>query len=834
MLITNTEGYYIITIALCCAAGGLYAGLQAWSISCIDIKKEAEEHADMYDIDEKESLISTEVKGETLDDDFDKMTRLVKLEYYGGKIADGATAFLWAEYKIMAIFIVIFAAFVYGIVDIVGANKQAGNKYYPYATIAFIIGSLTSILCGYLGMKIAVMANYRTTFKAMNKKTDQAYEGAFDLAYKAGCVMGFGLVSISLFVLVVLMVSYIYIFRPNVHEGGDRTFAVLMDLIAGYGLGGSAMALFGRVGGGIYTKAADVGADLAGKVCEGLAEDDPKNPATIADNVGDNVGDIAGMGSDLFGSLAESTCAALVLISSNTSLFTPDNMQVIWYPIMISAAGIVACLITVQFAFYVYKVKERSQIMKSLNLQLLISTVLELAAVWAISYYMLPATFNQNNKNVVGALYKDSHWWAAAICVTVGLVSGFLIGIATDYYTSNQHGPVQEIAEQCRSGAAICIIYGLAVGYMSTIIPVFLLAITIISCVSLLGMLGVALAAIGMLSTLSVGLAIDAYGPICDNAGGIAEMARCPESTRVVTDDLDAAGNTTAAIGKGFAIGSAALVSLALYGAFVTRCRQSHSNPLGHVEVLDGWVFGSMFIGSMLPYWFSALTMKAVGQAAGEMVQEVKKQLNEFKTNKTPIDSNKCVVISTKASLKKMIAPGLLVILTPIIAGVFFGTRVVAGLLPGALLSGVQLAISMSNTGGAWDNAKKQIEGGHLYDKDIHGNFIYLQKDGTDILDVNGEKIPTGKDHNGNETYLQKDGEDILDDNKEKIPKLVLKNEPTHIAAVIGDTVGDPLKDTSGPSLNILVKLMAIISLVFANGFSQSSLLAPYVGLNSN
>lgn len=312
---------------------------------------------------------------------------------------------------------------------------------------------------------------------------------------------------------------------------------------------------------------------------------------------------------------------------------------------------------------------------------------------------------------------------------------------------------------------------------MSTIIPIFLLAITIIVTVSLLGMLGVALAAIGMLSTLSVGLAIDSYGPISDNAGGIAELSECHPEVREVTDALDAAGNTTAAVGKGFAIGSAALVSLSLYGAFVTRCRQASSNRLGSVEVLDGWVFGSMFIGSMLPYWFSALTMKAVGKAAGEMVEEVRRQLAEDQ-----IDHKSCIKISTEASLKKMIAPGLLVMLTPIITGVFFGTRAVAGILPGALLSGIQLAISMSNTGGAWDNAKKYIEAGLLKDKE--GNVVQ-------------------------------------------------KNSTAHQAAVIGDTVGDPLKDTSGPSLNILVKLMAIISLVFANGFSQSSLLAPYVGLEA-
>jgi len=299
----------------------------------------------------------------------------------------------------------------------------------------------------------------------------------------------------------------------------------------------------------------------------------------------------------------------------------------------------------------------------------------------------------------------------------MGLVSGLLIGISTDYYTSNSHRPVREMAEKCPSGAAINVIYGLSVGYMSTIIPIFLLAITIIVCVSLIGMLGVALAAIGMLSTLSVGLAIDSYGPISDNAGGIAELSYCPKRVREVTDALDAAGNTTAAVGKGFAIGSAALVSLSLYGAFVTRAEQTHQHPLRSVEVIDGWVFGSMFIGAMLPYWFSALTMKSVGKAANEMVQEVTRQIknNAIDPVNNPIDSDKCIAISTKSSLREMIAPGLLVMLTPIIAGVFFGTRVVAGILPGALLSGIQLAISMSNTGGAWDNTKKYIEGDKLY-----------------------------------------------------------------------------------------------------------------------
>jgi inorganic pyrophosphatase len=360
--------------------------------------------------------------------------------------------------------------------------------------------------------------------------------------------------------------------------------------------------------------------------------------------------------------------------------------------------------------------------------------------------------------------------------------------MSTDYYTSNSHSPVKELAQKCTSGAAINIIYGLAVGYMSTIIPIVLLAVTIIVATNLLGMLGVALAAIGMLSTLAVGLAIDAYGPISDNAGGIAEMCECEEHVREYTDALDAAGNTTAAVGKGFAIGSAALVSLALYGAFITRAQQAVSNRLGTVQVIDGWVFGSMLIGAMLPYWFSALTMKSVGKAAEQMVANIRGQFQKMKDDGIKLedwnpDYDQCIAISTVASLKEMIAPAMLVMLTPIFCGVVFGTRVVAGILPGALLSGVQLAVSMSNTGGAWDNAKKFIEGGNLKNEA-------------------GETLGKGTEE--------------------------------HKAAVIGDTVGDPLKDTSGPSLNILIKLMAIISLVFANGFSETSWLAGPLGINSS
>jgi len=454
---------------------------------------------------------------------------------------------------------------------------------------------------------------------------------------------------------------------------------------------------------------------------------------------------------------------------------------------MISAVGILASFVTVQVAFYGFKVTEQKRIQTALNMQLGISTIVMLIGLWVLTPFNLPASWYQG---IPGSNGHQCSWWHPAICVTSGLISGFFIGLSTDYYTSNSHSPVLEIADKCSSGAAINVIYGLAVGYLSCIIPVTLLSITIILCVALMGMLGVALSAIGMLSTLCVGLAIDSYGPISDNAGGIAELSGCPKHVREVTDALDAAGNTTAAVGKGFAIGSAALVSLSLYGAFITRAKAATENRLGNVEIIDGWVFGSMFFGAMLPYWFSALTMKSVGKAANAMVEEIDRQLRHVNSQTgeaEPLcDPTECIDISTEHSLKEMIAPGLLVMLTPIIAGVLFGTRVVAGILPGALLSGIQLAISMSNTGGAWDNAKKIIE--------------------------------TEK-----HTYKDSKGVEII----------IKKGSDAHKAAVVGDTIGDPLKDTSGPSLNILVKLMAIISLVFASGFSSTSLLAGPLHINS-
>lgn len=388
-----------------------------------------------------------------------------------------------------------------------------------------------------------------------------------------------------------------------------------MELIAGYGLGGSSMALFGRVGGGIFTKAADVGADLVGKVEEGLDEDDPSNPATIADNVGDNVGDIAGMGSDLFGSFAESTCAALVVIANTPDLI--KNPDTIYYPLMISAVGIIACWFTSIYGIYFDKVDKIEKIENALKMQLTLSTIIVLIFLFFLSQYTLPEKWTQVNG-------QTGYWYYAFICTSMGLISGLLIGYSTDYYTSNAHQPVREMALACEQGAALNVIFGLALGYLSTIIPVILLAVSVLVGISLLGMFGVALAAIGMLSTLSVGLAIDVYGPISDNAGGLAEMAGM-SNIRKLTDALDAAGNTTAAIGKGFAIGSAALVSLALYGAFITRAKKSNEHPIKSIEITDPWIFCSLLIGAMLPYAFSAMTMKSVGAAAQDMVNEVRR-----------------------------------------------------------------------------------------------------------------------------------------------------------------------------------------------------------------
>ena len=680
------------------------------------------------------------------------------------KIRLGARSFLIEEYTVLTIFICVFSVIIWFFVDFVGSDHL---QFYTF--VCYIIGSATSMICGALGMSIAVASNFRTTFKAQT-----SLDAAFNVAYRGGTVMGFLTVGLSLSVLLTIFLFCTHVFQPTYDLNSARSMTVLMEYIAGYGLGGSTVALFGRVGGGIFTKAADVGADLVGKLEAGLEEDSIHNPATIADNVGDNVGDIAGMGADLFGSFAEATCAALILISMNRILVT--ELSFILYPLMISAVGIFACLLTSYYGIYLRKVNKETDIEIHLRDQLVLSTLLILVGLWLISYFCLPASWVTSNNT-------NAKWYYAFICSGLGLVSGLCIGFSTEYYTSKDNSPVREMAQACTSGPAINVIYGLSLGYKSCLLPILLLGVTLLVSLKLLSLLGASLAAIGMLSNLAIGLTIDAFGPISDNAGGIAEMSQLGPEIRKLTDALDSAGNTTAAIGKGFAIGSAALVSLALYGAFIERIKLSPDNKVLNVEITDPWIFCSLLYGALVPYLFSALTMKSVGSAAQEMVAEVREQFKNEKIRSGEIepDYQKCIRVSTVASLKEMIMPALLVIFTPIFFGIVFHPLLVAGILPGALLSGVHLAISMSNSGGAWDNCKKLIESG-----------LFVTDDGR---------------------VLQKKSEE-------------------HRAAVVGDTIGDPMKDTSGPSLNIVVKLMAIISLVFAGAFSKTAFLAKFLDIN--
>ncbi|XP_048131267.1 LOW QUALITY PROTEIN: pyrophosphate-energized vacuolar membrane proton pump [Rhodamnia argentea] len=675
-------------------------------------------------------------------------------------ISEGATSFLFTEYQYVGVFMIAFAMLIFLFLGSVEgfSTKSQPCTYDPsrmckpalytaiFSTVSFLLGGFTSILSGYLGMKIATYANARTTLEARKAL------GKHLLPHSGLVVMGFLLASNGLLVLFVTINLF------KLYYGDD--WEGLFEAITGYGLGGSSMALFGRVGGGIYTKAADVGADLVGKVERNIPEDDPRNPAVIADNVGDNVGDIAGMGSDLFGSYAESSCAALV-VASISSFGINHDFTAMCYPLLISSVGILVCLLTTLFATDFFEIKSVKEIEPALKRQLIISTALMTVGIAIVTWIALPSSFtifNFGEQKVV----KN---WQIFLCVSVGLWAGLIIGFVTEYFTSNAYSPVQDVADSCRTGAATNVIFGLALGYKSVIIPIFAIAISIYVSFSFAAMYGIAVAALGMLSTIATGLAIDAYGPISDNAGGIAEMAGMSHRIRERTDALDAAGNTTAAIGKGFAIGSAALVSLALFGAFVSRA------AISTVDVLSPRVFIGLMVGAMLPYWFSAMTMKSVGSAALKMVEEVRRQFNTIPgllEGHAKPDYATCVKISTDASIREMIPPGALVILTPLIVGTFFGVETLSGVLAGALVSGVQIAISASNTGGAWDNAKKYIEAGA----------------------------------------------------SEHARALGPKGSEPHKAAVIGDTIGDPLKDTSGPSLNILIKLMAVESLVFAPFFA--------------
>ena len=678
-------------------------------------------------------------------------------------IREGADSFLRAEYTICAYFIVVFGIAVLLLVSYTGGEFHIEEG--GLTAVSFVAGGVTSIVSGLIGMKVAVYSNARTTVMAAGPN---AWTDAFNTAFRAGSVMGFALVGLSMLVLFVLAHFYTLHFTDWDVVGSGEALK-LTECLAGYGLGGSAIALFGRVGGGIYTKAADVGADLAGKVVEDIPEDDPRNPATIADNVGDNVGDVAGMGSDLFGSFAEATCAALVVASNSPTLIASGGWAGLMFPVTISAGGIIVCMLCSFMATNIKPVKHEADIEKVLKVQLGLTTLVLTPVIFGLAATFLPSSFDLARVNGVDVIsFTPLKAWA---CVISGLWSGCLIGFITEYYTSHSYAPVREVAQSCETGAATNIIYGLALGYRSAILPVSLLAIVVYVSFWLGDMYGVALAALGMLANLSTCLAIDVYGPICDNAGGIAEMSELPENVRDVTDALDAAGNTTAAIGKGFAIGSACLVGLALFGAFVTRSGLAVTD----VSLVSPLIFASLIFGAMVPYWFSAMTMKSVGQAANEMVKEVARQFREIPgllegtPGHAPPDHARCIAISTDASLREMVPPAILVMTTPLAFGIFLGVDAVAGMLAGAIVSSIQMAISSSNTGGAWDNAKKYVEKGQVM--------------------VDG--------------VVQRKGSEI------------------HKAAVVGDTVGDPLKDTSGPALNIVMKLMAILALVFADFFKS-------------
>jgi inorganic pyrophosphatase len=695
------------------------------------------------------------------------------------RILRGAKVFLNVEYAIAAAFCFFFGLLIFALIAFVSHQTFEG----VLTMIAFWVGAATSMACGYLGMMIATYSNARTTLAAARGKGEAAYTDAFNCAFRGGGVMGYALCSFGVLVLYILLTIYRTLFPADAMES-------LMDCVAGYGLGGSTVAMFGRVGGGIFTKAADVGADLVGKVVAGLDEDDPNNPATIADNVGDNVGDIAGMGADLFGSFAESTCAALVIAASTCPSNDDKHWDQLLFPVAISATGIVVCALCSFVATHLKKVKTQPDIEMALKVQMGLTAILMLPVIYCLATLMLPAKFeliaiSQESGKVIATPM------GATICAVMGTFGGLIIGLVTEYFTSFTYVPTQELADACKKGTAVNIIFGLALGYKSCIIPVFVLASAIYVSFNLCDLYGIALAALGMLSTLACGLTIDGFGPISDNAGGIAEMAVFPDAVRDCTDALDSAGNTTAAIGKGFAIGSAALVSLALYGAFVVRLKDSGVLKSTGVNVLMPVTFAFLLIGAMIPYWFAALTMKSVGKAAGEMVEEVKRQFSLVDSvGKTILsgskeikpDYDRPIQISTKSSLMEMIAPGALVIFSPLIAGTFFGVQAVFGLLTGSLVSSVQLAISMSNSGGAWDNCKKYVKGCFSPDHEL----CY-------------DKKPKTKERA----------------DAQKVAKEV------HDAAVQGDTVGDPFKDTSGPALNIVMKLQAIVSLVFAAYFGS-------------
>ncbi len=655
-----------------------------------------------------------------------------------GYIADGAMAFLKAEWKILTYFAIIAAV-------LLAYSGTLVETSSPVIAVSFLIGAFTSAFAGYIGMNIATKANVRTTQAA---RTSLAK--ALKVSFTGGSVMGIGVAGLAVLGLGSLFIVFynLYVVQTGGSVNGKEMEKAL-EVLAGFSLGAESIALFARVGGGIYTKAADVGADLVGKVEAGIPEDDVRNPATIADNVGDNVGDVAGMGADLFGSYVATILATMVLGREIVSADNFGGIAPILLPMLIAGLGLIFSIVS---TYMVRISKETDSVQNALNIGNWSSIIMTAAAAFFAVRWLLPETMS-----IRGFEFTKTDVFMAII---VGLVVGALMSIITEYYTAMGKRPVNSIIKQSATGHATNIIGGLAVGMESTVLPILVLAAGIYGSYYFAGLYGVAIAAAGMMATTAMQLAIDAFGPIADNAGGIAEMSQLPEEVRGRTDNLDAVGNTTAATGKGFAIASAALTSLALFAAFVGIA------GIDRIDIYKADVLAGLFVGGMIPFIFSALCISAVGRAAMDMVQEVRRQFREIPgimEYKAKPEYEKCVAISTQASIREMMLPGAIALIVPILVGFAFGPEVLGGLLAGVTVSGVLMGMFQSNAGGAWDNAKKSFEKG---------------------VEINGEM------------YYK-------------------KSEP-HKASVTGDTVGDPFKDTSGPSMNILIKLMSIVSLVIA------------------